>query len=68
MAVVGSIENVSGRRIATPVRTAEPGQYTDEYAKDKADHHEGERLPRHQDGEAVQEQAEGFHRIILWHD
>ena len=43
------------------VRAAEPRQHADENAEHEADHHQRERFPRHQDDEAVQQQAEGFH-------
>jgi hypothetical protein len=36
--------------------------YADENAKHESDHHHGQSLPRQQDGEAVKQQAEGFHR------
>ena len=44
------------------VRPAEPRQHADENAEDQPDHHQRQRLPRHQDGEAVEQQAEGFHQ------
>ena len=45
-----------------PVRAAEPRQHADENAEHQPDHHQGQRLPRHQHGKAVQQQTEGFHQ------
>ena len=40
-----------------PVRAAEPRQHADENAEHQPDHHQRQRLPRHQDDEAVQQQT-----------
>jgi hypothetical protein len=44
------------------VGTAQSRQHADENAEHEPDHHHRQRLPREQDGKAVQQQAEGFHR------
>ena len=45
------------------VGAAEARQHADEDAEHQPDHHQRHDLPRHQNGEAVQQQTEGFHRI-----
>ena len=64
IADVGSIVKVSGSRIATPFGPPRPGQHADEDAEHEADHHQRQDLPRQQDGKAVQQEIEGFHREL----
>ena len=44
------------------IRTAEARQHADEDAEHEPDHHQREGLPGQQNAEAVQQEAEGFHR------
>ena len=63
IAEVGSIVNVSGSRIATPFGPPKTRQHADEDAEQETDQHQRQHLPRQQDGEAVKQEVEGFHRV-----
>jgi hypothetical protein len=58
IAEVGSIVNVSGSRIATPLGPPRPG---DEDAEHQAEHHQQQCFPGQQHGKTVHQEAQGFH-------